>query len=217
MSGLTLIIGNKNYSSWSLRPWIFMKNAGIEFAEKRVALDTDQTKTQLEPYFSNNKVPVLMDEDLIVWDSLAILEYIAEKYPDSHGWPVDSGARATARSVSAEMHSSFLELREDLPMNCRKKFTNFSISSAAQKDINRINILWRDCKKRFSNQSPWLFGDFCIADAMFAPVCFRFYSYGVKLDGFEKEYVKSMLSLPHIIDWRKAAQKEIFEYAEVKL
>ena len=154
----------------------------------------------------------------IVWDSFAILEYISEKYPDSHGWPVDPKARATARSVSAEMHSSFLELRQDLPMNCRKKFTGFSPSPGAQKDIDRIKALWRYCKKLFPKDNHWLFGDFCIADAMFAPVCFRFYSYGVNLNGFEKEYVNSMLSLPHIIEWGKAAQleKEVLEYAEVR-
>jgi len=195
-----------------------MKTAGIEFAEKRVALGTDQTKTQLEPYFSDHKVPVLVDGDFIVWDSLAILEYITGKFPDCGGWPVDPEARAVARSVSAEMHSSFFELREDLPMNCRKKFTAFSFSEGAQKNIKRIKAIWRYCKQHFPNESPWLFGDFCIADAMFAPVCFRFYSYGVNLDGSEKEYVKSMLSLLHIIEWGKAAklEKEVLEYAEVR-
>jgi len=218
MSELTLVIGNKNYSSWSLRPWIFMKTAGIDFAEKRVALDTDQTKAQLEPYFSDHKVPVLVDGNFIVWDSLAILEYIAEKYPDSHGWPVDPKARAVARSISAEMHSSYFELREDLPMNCRKKFSSFSPSPGAQEDIDRIKAVWRCCKQSFPNENPWLFGDFCIADAMFAPVVFRFYGYGVPLGGFEKEYVNSMLLLPHIIEWKKAAQleKEVLDYAEVQ-
>jgi glutathione S-transferase len=218
MSDLTLVIGNKNYSSWSLRPWIFMKTVGIEFTEKRVALDTDQTKSQLETYFSGHKVPALVDNDLTIWDSLAILEYIAEKYPDCHGWPVDPNARAVARSVSAEMHSSFFELREHLPMNCRKKFSNFSPSTGAQKDIDRIKAVWKYCKNHFPNKNPWLFGDFCIADAMFAPVCFRFYSYGVKLNTFEKEYVKAVLSIPHSIEWQKAAyqEKEILEFAEIE-
>ncbi len=219
MSELTLIIGNKNYSSWSLRPWIFMKTAGIEFTEKRIALDTDQTKAQLEPYFSNHKVPVLLDKNRIIWDSLAILEYIAEKYPDCHGWPADPQARAVARSVSAEIHSSFFELREDLPMNCRKKFTGFSPSSAALKDIDRIKAVWKYCRERFSQKGPWLFGAFCIADAMFAPVVFRFDTYGVLLNGFEKEYTQSMLSLPHMVQWKEAArqEKEILEFAEIKL
>jgi len=218
MSDLTLIIGNKNYSSWSLRPWIFLKTAGIEFTEKRVPLGTDQTNAQLEPYFSNHKVPVLLDKDLAVWDSLAIMEYIAEKYPYCHGWPEDPRIRAAARSVSAEMHSSFFELREDLPMNCRKKFTNFSPSSGALKDIDRIKAIWRYCKKRFSKNSPWLFDRFCIADAMFAPVCFRFSGYDVPLDGADKEYVESILSLPHMLEWKEAAllEKEVLEYAEVE-
>ncbi|MCJ7771949.1 MAG: glutathione S-transferase family protein [Desulfobacterales bacterium] len=218
MSDLTLIIGNKNYSSWSLRPWIFMKTAGIEFIEKRVALDTNQTRTKLEPYFSNHKVPVLLDKNLAVWDSLAILEYIAEKYPTCHGWPADPHARAVARSVSAEMHSSFFELREGLPINCRKKFTNFSPSSGALKDIERIKAIWRYCKERFSQNGPWLFDTFCIADAMFAPVVFRFDTYCVSLSGFEKKYTQSMLSLPHMIEWKEAGkqEKEILEFAEVK-
>ena len=218
MSDLILIIGNKNYSSWSLRPWIFMKTAGIEFKEKRVPLATEHTKVQLEPYFSNYKVPVLLDKDRVVWDSLAILEYIAEKYPDSHGWPVDPEARAIAKSVSAEMHSSFFALREKLPMNCRKRFTRFKPSSEAQNDIDRIKAVWRYCKEKFPKKEPWLFGKFCIADAMFAPVVIRFDGYGVPLDGFEKEYVKSILSLSHIIEWKEAAQKEIevLEYAEVR-
>jgi len=219
MPKLTLIIGNKNYSSWSLRPWIFMKTAGIEFTEKRVPLDTDRTKKQLEPFFSGNKVPILVDGDVIIWDSLAILEYIAEKYPHSHAWPVDPAARAVARSVSAEMHSSFFELREELPMNCRKKFKNFKTSPGVRADIHRIKAVWRHCKKHFPNENPWLFGEFSIADAMFAPVCFRFYSYEIALEGFEKEYVQSMLNLPHMTAWRKAAhkEKEILEYAEVRL
>lgn len=218
MSGLTLIIGNKNYSSWSLRPWIFLKTAGIDFIEKRVALETDQTKTQLEPYFSNFKVPVLLDKDLVVWDSLAILEYIAEKYPYCRGWPSNPQERAVARSISAEMHSSFIELRENLPMNCRKKFTNFSPSPGALEDIDRIKAIWRYCKERFSQNSPWLFDTFCIADAMFAPVVFRFDTYGVSLNGFEKKYAQSMLSLPHMIKWKEAGkqEKEILEFAEVK-
>ena len=208
MSDLTLVIGNKNYSSWSLRPWIFMKTAGIEFAEKRVALSTDNTKAQLESYFSDHKVPVLLDKDLKVWDSLAILEYIAEKVPNCHGWPADPQARAVARSVSSEMHSSFFALRKEMPMNCRRHYSSFSVSTDAQKDIDRIKAVWRYCKERFSCKTPWLFGEFCIADAMYAPVVFRFSTYGVSLEGFEKEYVESMLSLPQIIEWKEAAQQE---------
>jgi len=217
MSDLTLIIGNKNYSSWSLRPWVFMKTAGIPFTEKRVALDTPQTQSQLEPYFSDHKVPVLVDTDLIIWDSLAILEYLNEQFPEYRGWPADPLARAIARSVSAEMHSSFFALRKELPMNCRRKVNTFSPSEASQKDVERIKAVWRHCHERFAPNSPWLFGDFCIADAMFAPVVFRFDTYRVTLSGFEKDYVKSMLSLPSMMEWKEAAgkEKEILELFEV--
>jgi len=194
-----------------------MKTAGVEFSEKRIALSTDQTKTQLKPYFSDYKVPVLMDKDRMIWDSLAILEYVAENYTDSMGWPTDPTARGVARSVSAEMHSSFFALRSELPMNCRKRYDTFSISSDVKKDIDRIKKVWRYCKQKFSQQGPWLFGNFCIADAMFAPVCFRFYTYNVSLIGFERDYVETMLSHPHIVEWKEAAQKEkeILEAFEV--
>ena len=219
MSTLILIIGNKNYSSWSLRPWIFMKTAGIEFMEKRIPLYTDQTPGLLEPYFSNHKVPVLIDDELIIWDSIAILEYLAEKYPNAGGWPKDSNARAIARSVSAEMHSSFLALRSSLPMNCRKKFSNFNVQADAQADINRIKKIWAFCKKKFGQNGPWLFGNFCIADAMFAPVAMRFDGYGVLLSGIEKEYVDATLANTHLIDWIDAArmETEIIAASEVKV
>lgn len=218
MSDLTLIIGNKNYSSWSLRPWIFMKTEDIEFAEKRVPLDTDQTEKLLKPLFSDNKVPVLVHKKMVIWDSLAILEYLADTFPESHGWPSDPKARSAARSASAEIHSSFFDLRQDMPMNCRKTFSNFTPLPGAQRDIDRIIMVWKFCKKRATKQGPWLFGDFCIADAMFAPVCFRFHTYGVSLQGFEKEYVQSMLAHPPMIEWNQAAEKEkeVLEYAEVK-
>jgi glutathione S-transferase len=217
MQKLTLIIGNKNYSSWSLRPWIFMKTAGIAFEEKRIPLYTDQTPELLKPYFSNAKVPVLIDGSLIVWDSLAILEYLAGKYPDTGGWPKDGNARAVARSVSAEMHSSFATLRSGLPMNCRKIFQNFIISAEVQHDINRIRSIWKYCKSLYGQNGPWLFGNFCIADAMFAPVVLRFNGYGIPLDGMEKEYLLTTLGNAHLIQWIEDAQKEkeIIEMCEV--
>lgn len=219
MSDLTLVIGNKNYSSWSLRPWVFMKTAGIEFTEKRILLDTNQTEKKLKPFFSNYKVPVLVHKKEVIWDSLAILEYLAETFTESNGWPSDPSVRATARSACAEMHSSFMELREDLPMNCRKEFPDFSPSQGALKDIDRIKAIWRFCKKRAPKDGPWLFGDFCIADAMFAPVCFRFNTYGVSLEGFENEYVHSVLTHPPIKEWNHAAEKEkeVLAFAEVNL
>ncbi len=218
MSELTLVIGNKNYSSWSLRPWIYMKNAGLKFTEKRISLYMENTTQLLEQYFSGSKVPVLIDDDFVIWDSLAILEYLAEK-PDYNGWPTNSNARATARSVSAEMHSSFPSLRNELPMNCSKKLKDFTLSSKVMEDIDRIKEIWRYCKKTYGQKGPWLFGEFCIADAMFAPVAIRFEGYGVPLEGVEKDYVQTMINDPFLIEWIEAGkqEKEIIELAEVKI
>jgi glutathione S-transferase len=208
MPELTLIIGNKNYSSWSLRPWLFMKHAGIPFKEKRIALYADTSRTELAPYHSNYKVPVLKDGDLLVWDSLAILEYIVEWFPDSHGWPEDTKARAMARSVCAEMHSSFADLRSELPMNCRRRYSAVTISDAAQKDIERIKELWRMCRGRYGSGGEWLFGQFCIADAMYAPIALRFAGYGILVSGIEAAYVQSVLRHPHIVEWMEAGRQE---------
>ena len=208
MSSYTLIIGNKNYSSWSLRPWFWMKHAGIGFEEKRVPLSTEDTARHLAEYFSNYKVPVLQDDDFVIWDSLAILEYLADKHSDKHGWPDDRRARATARSVSAEMHSSFTALRSELPMNCIKRFKDFNISPAAQKDVDRIKALWKSCRDQYGQGGPWLFGDFCIADAMFAPVALRFIGYEVPLNDQEREYIQTIMQDPHIINWVKSGQQE---------
>ena len=208
MSELCLVIGNKNYSSWSLRPWIFMKQAGIAFAEKRIALSTDSTDRELAPYFSAHKVPVLIDEDLTVWDSLAILEYVSEKSPAHPGWPQDSAARAVARSVSAEMHSSFSALRGELPMNCRRKPGAISLSSIALQEIERVKALWRHCRSHYGKGRPWLFGSFSIADAMYAPVASRFEVYAVPLAGIEAEYVQALLRHPAFLEWKEAARSE---------
>jgi glutathione S-transferase len=208
MSELTLIIGNKNYSSWSLRPWLFMKHNGIVFREKRIALYTDATRKELQPYVSNFKVPVLMDKDFIVWDSLAILEYIAERFPDSEGWPLDAKARAVARSMSAEMHSSFVSLRTELPMNCRRKFSNIKLSADAQSDAERIKVLWRKCRVEYGAAGEWLCGRFSIVDAMYAPIALRFAGYGIPLSGIEDAYVRSILKHPAIIEWMEAGGQE---------
>jgi glutathione S-transferase len=217
MSKLTLIIGNKNYSSWSLRPWIFMKQTQIEFEEKRVALYTETSDQEMSGYFSHYKVPVLLDDDLQVWDSLAILEYISETYANSSGWPRDTRARAVARSVSAEMHSSFISLRNELPMNCRRKIANFTCSTEAQQDIQRIKDIWAKCRTEYGSQGDWLFGDYSIADAMFAPVVLRFVTYGIELNELEQAYVRITLDNPHIIQWIEAGtqEKEVIQAAEV--
>jgi len=217
MSELTLIIGNKNYSSWSLRPWIFLKQKQIQFNEKRVALFTETTKEELSQYHSDYKVPVLQDGDMMVWDSLSILEYLSETYPDSKGWPDDPAARAFARSVSCEMHSSFMNVRAEFPMNCRKRFLNIKPSTAATREIERIRSLWRHCRSQFGQSGEWLFGEYSIADAMFAPIALRFDGYAIDLEGVEKDYVQSVLNQPAIVAWIEAgkAEPEVIEADEV--
>lgn len=208
MSDYTLIIGNKNYSSWSLRPWIWMKQAGIPFTEKRVSLFVDTTRMELQPYFSNYKVPVLKVGEILVWDTLAILEYLAEQHPQAGGWPADGRARAMARSVSAEMHSSFAALRGAMPMNCRKHFPDFRYSDAVQVDIDRITTLWTHCRSQYGAGGGWLFGEFTIADAMYAPVVMRLHGYDVKVTAVAQQYIDTMLDNPYMQDWIKAGEEE---------
>ncbi len=191
----------------------------IEFTEKRVSLFTETIRKELAPYNSDFKVPVLKDGDLLVWDSLSILEYISEQYLRSNGWPYDSEARAIARSVSAEMHSSFTNVRNELPMNCRKKFKDIPLSSGAEREIERITTLWRNCREQFGDAGEWLFGKYSIADAMFAPVALRFEGYSIPLGNVEGAYVQSVLKQPGIIEWIEAgkAEKEIIEEDEIKI
>ena len=186
-----------------------MKQHQIDFEEKRVALFTETTDEELSPYNSDFKVPILKDGDLTVWDSLSILEYISEKYLESSGWPRKVNARAIARSVSSEMHSSFVNVRSELPMNCRKKFQNIKLSLETEREIERIKTLWRNCRTQFEDEGEWLFGKYSIADAMFAPIALRFEGYSIPLGGLEEAYVKSVLKQPCIIEWIEAGKVEI--------
>lgn len=217
MSGRTLIIGNKNYSSWSLRPWIFLKHHQIAFNEIRVALFTDTADEELSVYNSDCKVPVLKDGELVVWDSLSILEYVSEKYLENKGWPSDINARSVARSISAEMHSSFFNLRNELPMNCRKKFKNINLSKDALREIERIKYLWQLCRSKYGHKGKWLFGEYSIADAMFAPIALRFDGYNISLGSVEEGYVKNVLQHPAIIEWVEAGtlETEVIEADEI--
>ncbi|OOZ00533.1 glutathione S-transferase [Solemya velum gill symbiont] len=208
MSKLTLVIGNKNYSSWSLRPWVFMKHYQVVFEEKRIALFTDTTTDELSIYNSDFKVPILKENEFEVWDSLSILEYVSEQYLSGQGWPADANARAAARSISTEMHSSFFNVRNELPMNCRKEFNGIKLSEGAISEIERIKELWRRCRSEYGSGGEWLFGKYSIADAMFAPVALRFNGYNIQLDGIEKEYVNSVLAHPAIVEWIEAAKLE---------
>ena len=205
---LTLVIGNQNYSSWSLRPWLFLQHHGIPFESKKISLFTETMAQDLSPYFSDGKVPVLLDNDLEVWDSLAILEYLAERFPDKNGWPEDPAARAMARSVSAEMHSSLFDLRGELPMNCKRSFPGFKPTAAAHRDIERVVDIWRFCRQRYGEAGSWLFGGFTIADCMFAPVVMRLISYEVALDDITREYVDTFYKLPALQEWIAAGKAE---------
>lgn len=208
MPELRLIIGNYNYSSWSLRPWFFLRHHRIEFETTRVSLFTETMEKQLAPYFSDGKVPVLRHDELEVWDSLAILEYLAELLPDLHGWPQERSARAVARSISAEMHSSFSSLRNQMPMNCRRRFPSFQPDSATARDLGRLFSVWSFCRRRFGEGGPWLFGKFSVADCMYAPVVMRLVSYCIELDDIVGAYVDTVYNCPAARDWIELGRKE---------
>ncbi|MDM9379184.1 glutathione S-transferase family protein [Chlorogloeopsis sp. ULAP01] len=208
MSELTLVIGNKNYSSWSLRPWLVMKQFGLEFQEICIPLYTPESASKISQYCPSGKVPVLLHGSLKIWDSLAICEYLAEEFPHLYWWPKDKFKRAIARSISAEMHSGFQNLRQNMPMNCRAKLPGKGMAIGVQKDINRITHIWRECRQNFGTGGDMLFGKFTVADAMFAPVVLRFVIYDVQLDDIARKYVESILALPALQEWIKAAESE---------
>ena len=208
MSQLKLIIGNKNYSTWSLRPWVFMCQNNMEFDEELVSLFVEETDDKLSAYDSDFKVPILQDGDLTVWDSLSILEYLSENHLDGGGYPKDVKARALARSISNEMHSSFFNIRNELQMNCRKKYNNIELSDGAKQEVTRIVDIWRMCRAEFGKGGEWLFGEYSIADAMFAPIAIRFAGYSIQLDGAAEAYVKSVLKQPCIVDWMRQGRLE---------
>ena len=217
MSELTLVIGNKNYSSWSLRPWLLLKHFDIDFDEVRIALYNEQARENLAKHSPSLKVPVLNHHGQAVWDSLAICEYISETFLNNRGWPSRPEARAIARSASAEMHSGFFALRNELPMNCRKQYANFELSTDVLNEVARIKAIWSECRERFHMDGDWLCGEFSIVDCMFAPVVIRFHGYGVVLEGDLKVYADQVLSHPHVADWMKDGENEseVIEMAEV--
>ena len=206
MASLTLVIGNKNYSPWSLRPWLFMKHAGVEFQEILVPLDTPETREQLERYGPSGRVPVLRQGTLCVWDSLAICEYIAEL--SGRGWPQAREARAVARSVCAEMHSGFTTLRSLWPMNARARNRRTAVTGALAADIERIDEIWNDCRSRFGSGGPWLFGDYSVADAMYAPAVLRFNTYGAHISQTARWYMASVLEDAALQEWLQGARQE---------
>jgi glutathione S-transferase len=214
MSGFTLVIGNKNYSSWSLRPWLAMKMAGVEFAEVVIPLRRDATATEIARHSPGGKVPALRHGELVVWESIAILEFIAEAFPEARLWPRQREARAVARAVSAEMHAGFVALRTHMPMNIRGSKSGRGRTPEVEKDIRRIVAIWEDCRARFGAGGPFLFGAFGNADAMYAPVVTRFNTYGVALEGLARAYADAILALPPMREWFAAAAAEFWTIAE---
>jgi glutathione S-transferase len=206
MSQFHLIMGNKNYSSWSLRPWLLMTHLGIPFKETILPLDTPQFKDQVARYSSAGRVPVLQHGDVTVWDSLAICEYVAEV--SGRGWPSRPEARAVARSVSAEMHSGFAELRSAWPMIAAARNRRTPMTPGLNADIERIEAIWQDCRARFGGGGPWLFGEYSIADAMYAPVVLRFNTYGTPRSEVARQYVATVLEAASMQRLLQEAQNE---------
>ena len=212
MPEITLVIGNKNYSSWSLRGWLMLKAAGTPFREVVIPLDQPETREQILKFSPSGKVPALISDGVVIWESLAIGEYLAEAYPAASLWPRDKTMRAIARSVCAEMHSGFADLRRELPMNIRGRFPGRAAGAAAAADIRRVKELWRYCRRGFGDrQQPdqgYLFGSYSIADAMFTPVASRFRTYEVPMDNETASYVDRVLSHPAMKEWTAQALRE---------
>jgi glutathione S-transferase len=208
MADVTIYLGNKNYSSWSLRPWLALKQIGIPFDEVVIPLYQPTSREMVLRHSPSGKVPALRHGQVTVWESLAICEYLAESFPAFPLWPSEREARAVARAVSAEMHAGFAALRAHLPMNVRSSFPSRGVTPAVQADINRIAALWRDCRKRFGDGGDFLFGRFTIADAMFAPVATRFRTYRTPLDRDAQAYCDVLMALPAMQEWLAAARNE---------
>lgn len=214
MADLVIVIGNKNYSSWSLRPWLALKATGEPFDEVMITLRQPETKAKILAHSPAGKVPVLTHGDLMVWESLAICEYLAEAFPYVGLWPSDARARAVARAVSTEMHAGFMGLRRDLPMDIHSKSRpSGTASDEAKADIARVQQIWQDCRGRFGDiegeeGGPFLFGRFSVADCMYAPVATRFRTYGVKLDPVSAAYVDAIYAHPAMQEWIAGAKGE---------
>jgi glutathione S-transferase len=207
---LKLVIGNKNYSSWSMRAWLALRAGNIAFEEIFIPLYTDNPadKDRILSFTRSGKVPCLIDGDVAVWDSLSIIEYLAERFPEAKLWPEDRAARAHARSISAEMHSGFLPLRNECGMNLHRPIGSVKLSADARANIARIDQIWSECRTRHSKSGPFLFGAFGAADAMFAPVVHRFRTYAIDVSPAAKAYMETMLALPAFAEWTKAGLAE---------
>jgi glutathione S-transferase len=212
----TLVIGNKCHSSWSLRPWILMTQFGIAFEEKLIPfadpIDSPEWKDQIRKYSPAGKVPALVDGDVAVWESLAIMEYLAERHPELAIWPKDRAARAMARAIASEMHAGFSSIRGACPMNLGKRFGERDRGAGVAKDAARVQEIWRTARQRFGQEAedggPFLFGAFTAADAMYAPMATRFDTYAIPIDRDARAYVDAVMATPAFQEWRKAALAE---------
>lgn len=214
MSKATLVIGNKNYSSWSLRPFMAMAMADIPFDEKLVRFGEPRFSRAIRKISKAGQVPILLHNGLTIWDTMAIMEYLAETWPDRNLWPKNKAARAMARSACAEMHAGYHNLRSACPMNLRRPVKPVPVTDAILKDVARIEFLWRQCRKTHGKGGPFLFGKFGIADAMFAPVVTRFDTYDIKVADDTQHYMNAILATPALHEWKAAAFKEKWIYAE---
>ena len=206
---LKLVIGNKNYSSWSMRPWLALRANNIAFEEIFIPLYTGEAdKQRILNFTHSGKVPALIDGDITVWDSLAIIEYAAERFPESRLWPEDRAQRAHARSISAEMHSGFMAMRNECGMNLHRPVGAVGLSADAQADVARVQQIWMECRQRYRRQGPFLFGSFGGADAMFAPVVHRFRTYAIEVAPGVRDYMDTMLSQPAFQEWTRAGLAE---------
>ena len=203
-----LIIGNKNYSTWSLRAWFLLAEAGIEFEEERIALDMPGCAARIAQYSPACLVPVLVLDGEAIWDTMAIAETVAERWPEKKLWPSDPKARAHAKSICAEIHAGFSVLRESMPMNCRAMGRRVPLPDALAADIDRIFEIWSDCQRRYHSGGDWLFGNFSVADAMYAPVVLRFRTYGINLPQSATAYPERLLQSEALQDWLAASESE---------
>ncbi|HEY1978713.1 MAG TPA: glutathione S-transferase family protein [Xanthobacteraceae bacterium] len=205
---MRLIIGNKNYSSWSFRPWLAMKTAGIAFEETVISLEASDFKARVTALSPAGRVPVLIDGDVLVWESLAILEYLADKFPPAGLWPMHAEARACARAISSEMHAGFVPLRRHLPMNMWRPVKPRLLDDSVKTDVARIDAIWTACRAKFGAGGAFLFGRFGAADAMYAPVVSRFHTYAVEVGDTARAYMRAVMALPAYTEWRDAARRE---------
>jgi len=208
-----LYIGNKNYSSWSLRPWLLLTQAGIPFEERVIPLDQPDSAARIGSVSAAGRVPVLVDGSLTVWDSLAICEYLAERFPEKGLWPRDAAARAVARSAAAEMHSGFQALRNGCPMKFKESFPAAPLAPEVQADVRRITALWEECRGRFGAGGPFLFGSFSVADAFYAPVVSRLRTYAIPVSGAAAAWAEALWQLPSVQRWLEGARAETWSMA----